>query len=79
MNSPLTYVRHETISLKTHPDFNEAWLQSRIADDPSIVGLGEVRLLDRERIHVGGGRLDLLLYDEDNNRRYEVELMLGAV
>jgi hypothetical protein len=65
--------------LLNHPTLNERWLQERIADDPSILGLdGEIRLLDRERNLQGGGRLDLLLLDDDNSRRYEVEIQLGA-
>ncbi|MCZ6493085.1 MAG: hypothetical protein O6933_03300 [Planctomycetota bacterium] len=74
----LTFVQHTKISLRKHPDYNEAWLHDRICDDPSILGLGDVRVLDRERSFSGGGRLDLLLLDEDNDRRYEVEVMLGA-
>lgn len=72
------FVKHEKISLRNHPIINERWLHDRIADDPSILGLGDVRLLDRERAVQGGGRLDLLLLDDDNNRRYEVEMQLGA-
>lgn len=72
----LKYVQHEKMSLKQH--FNEAWLHDRICDDPAILGLGDVRVIDRERICANSGRLDLLLFDEDNNRRYEVEVMLGA-
>jgi len=75
---PLEYVSHETISLLNHPNLNERWLQDRIEENPAILGLGEVRLLDRERPLQGGGRLDLLLIDDDNNRRYEVEIQLGA-
>ena len=74
----LTFVQHTKISLRKHPDYNEAWLHDRICDDPSILGLGDVRVLDRERSFSEGGRLDLLLLDEDNDRRYEVEVMLGA-
>lgn len=74
----LTFAQHKKISLRKHPEFNEAWLHDRICDDPSILGLGDVRVLDRERPCPGGGRLDLLLFDEDNDRRYEVEIMLGA-
>jgi hypothetical protein len=74
---PLTYVQHKTISLKNHPDFDEAWVQSRIAEDPSILGLGDVTLLGRERSQGKAGRLDLLLWNPDENVRYEVELMLG--
>lgn len=75
---PLNYTSHEKLSLRHRQDFNEAWLHDRICDDPSILGLGDVRVIDRERRSAGGGRLDLLLFDEDNNRRYEVEVMLGA-
>lgn len=75
---PLTYIPHETIALKGHSDFDEAWLQSKIADDPSILGLGDVSVLERERNQGKAGRLDLLLSDPRQNLRYEVELMLGA-
>ncbi len=66
------------IDLKNHPALNESWLQSIIAEDPSIIGLGELDLLARERRQPQGGKLDLLLSDSSNNRRYEVEVQLGA-
>jgi hypothetical protein len=34
-------------------------------------------LKDKERVQPRSGRLDLLLQDPDNNRRYEVEIQLG--
>lgn len=74
----LNFTRHEKISLRKHPQFNEAWLHDRICEDPSLLGLGDVRVLDRERPISGAGRLDVLLFDEDNNKRYEVEIMLGS-
>ncbi len=74
----LNYIRLKTISLKQHPNYNEAWLQQVIADDPSILGLGSVIVKDRERTHRGGGRLDMLLQDEDGIGRYELELQLGS-
>ena len=74
----LSYTKNEKLDLKRHSDFNEQWLHDRIADDPSILGFGGVRILDRERSLQGGGRLDILLLDDDNNRRYEVEVQLGA-
>jgi hypothetical protein len=74
----LTYVQHRKISLRKDPNFNEAWVHDRIAEDPTILGLGDVRVLDRERSLPGGGRLDMLLFDDDNSRRFEVEIMLGA-
>lgn len=72
----LQFVRHEVVSLKRHPEFSEKWLQDTIATDPSIIGLGELEFIDRERILDRSGRLDLLLSDGDSTR-YEVELMLG--
>ena len=74
----LNYVKFEKISLKNHPEFNEKWLQDLIADDPSILGLGDLILKDKERIQPKAGRLDLLLQDFDSNRRYEVEIQLGT-
>ncbi len=73
----LNYVKPERIGLKAHPILGEKWVQDRIADDPSILGLGDLVLKDKERIHPKAGRLDLLFQDIDSNRRYEVEIQLG--
>jgi len=71
------YVKTEILSLKNHPELNEKWVQARIAENPSIIGLGELSLKDTERKQPAGGRLDILLHDPESNRRYEVELQLG--
>jgi predicted transport protein len=71
------YVKHQKLLLKTHPKFSEKWVQERIAEDPSILGLGELILKDQERNQPGAGRLDLLLQDPYSNLRYEVEIQLG--
>ena len=73
-----SYVRSQRINLKNHPDFSEKWLQQLIADNPSILDLGDLVLRDIERKQPRAGRLDLLLQDADTKRRYEVELQLGA-
>ena len=57
----MDYVKFEKISLKNHPEFNEQWVQDRIAEDPSILGLGDIILKDKERIQPRAGRLDILL------------------
>lgn len=75
---PLDFVKPERIWLKSHPEFSEKWVQQRIIDDPTLLGLSEVELIDAENVQPRAGRLDLLLYDEQLNRRYEVELMLWA-
>lgn len=74
----MPYIKPERILLKAHPEYTEKWVQDRIAEDPSILGLGELVLRDRERTQPRAGRLDLLLQDPDTKRRYEVELQLGA-
>ncbi|MBI1904474.1 MAG: hypothetical protein HYS13_25540 [Planctomycetia bacterium] len=73
----LSYVKHEPISLRNHPDFSEAWLQKLIVNDTTMLGLGDLEVISREHVQFGGGRLDLLLADPENGIRYEVELMLG--
>lgn len=71
------YVAARPFSLKAHPDHNEKWLQRIIAEDPTVLGLGDLELRDAERPQPYAGRLDLLLVDPESNTRYEVELQLG--
>lgn len=72
------YIKPEKISIKNHPELNESWVQDLIADDPGILGLGDLVLRDKERMQPRAGRLDLLLQDPDTQRRYEVEIQLGS-
>ncbi len=74
----MEFAKFEPISIRNHSELNERWVQDRIAEDPSILGLGDIVLKDRERIQPRAGRLDLLLQDAESNRRYEVEIQLGA-
>jgi hypothetical protein len=73
----MEFIKFEKLFLKNHPELNERWVQDRIAEDPTILGLGEVILKDRERFQPRAGRLDLLLQDAESSRRYEVEIQLG--
>lgn len=74
----MEFRKSKTVNLKSHPLYNERWLQELIAKDPSLLGLGELELKDKERRQPRAGRLDLLLSDPDSLTRYEVELQLGA-
>lgn len=74
----LKFIKLERISLANHPEYREKWVQERIAEDPSILGLGDIVLKDKERSLPRGGRLDLLFQDAESNTRYEVEIMLGS-
>jgi hypothetical protein len=75
----LIYTKAEIISLKTHPDYAEKWVRDRLAEDPSVLGLGPLILREVERTQPRAGRLDLLFSDPLDHRRYEVELMLGPM
>jgi hypothetical protein len=71
-------IKLEVVNLKKNATLTEKWVQDLIADDPSILGIGDLELKDKERMQAGAGRLDLLLYDPDTLKRYEVEIQLGA-
>ncbi len=73
----MKYAKLTQLSIREHHELNERWVQDRIADDPSILGVGDVILKDKERIQPRAGRLDLLLQEVEGNRRYEVEVQLG--
>ena len=73
----MKYEKVTKLSLRNHPSLSERWVQDRIAEDPTILGLGDVILKDKERIQPKAGRLDLLLQEAESNRRYEVEIQLG--
>ena len=67
----------KAISLKRSPALTEKWVQEQIATDPTILGLGDLVLRDRERLQPHAGRLDLLLQDPETLKRYTVEIQLG--
>jgi hypothetical protein len=74
----MNLVKLESVLMKKSAVINEAWVQRQIFDDPSIIGLGDLIAKDKERIHNGAGRLDILLQDPESLKRYEVEIQLGA-
>ena len=39
----MDYVPHKRVQMKGHPFFTEKWVQQRLADDPSLLGLGDLR------------------------------------
>lgn len=73
----LKYAKPERLWLKDRPDFDERWLQARIGEDPSLLGLGDIVLKDKERQQPRAGRLDLLFQEAETTKRYEVEIQLG--
>ncbi len=70
-------VSQQRVSLKSNPNITEKMIQDYIYDNPSILGLGELAGRAKEKCQPSGGRIDMLFEDDENNR-YEVELQLGA-
>ncbi|NPV24438.1 hypothetical protein [Bradyrhizobium aeschynomenes] len=60
---------------------DEKWLQNQILNDVSILGLGELDILGRERRQPTRGKIDFLLYSYSDEKEvyYEVEVMLGTL
>lgn len=74
----MEFLKSKVISLRAHETYNERWLQALLADDPSLLGLGDLVVKEIERRQPHAGRLDMLLSDPETHTRYEVELQLGA-
>lgn len=74
----MKYVKGERLWIRSTPELSEKWVQARIAEDPTILGLGDLILKDSERRQPHAGRLDLLLQDAESEHRFEVEIQLGA-
>lgn len=74
----MDYAKSEKTTLRGL-GLDERWLQEQIAEDPSILGLGDLRVIQRERPQLPGGKLDFLLADPEEEIHYEVEVMLGKL
>lgn len=74
----MTLLHASPIHLK-HIGISENQIQDIIAKNPTILGLGDLSYLDRERRHTNAGRLDVLLQDTTNKKRFEVEIQLGKM
>lgn len=57
--------------------YDEIWLQNWLADDPSRLGLGEVKVIAQELSSTTAGSLDILAANGDIY--YSVEVQLGEV
>lgn len=73
----MEYFKAEKIYLK-NALYDEKWLQDRIEEDSTILGLGDLIIVQRERKQPTGGRIDFLFHDPEKAIMYEVEIMLGS-
>ena len=65
----------EKVSLAALPEYNESMVQEYIYENPEVLDLGELRKVKREKSQKSGGRVDMILEDEDT--WYEIEIQLG--
>ena len=75
--TPPQLTKATSIIMQQHPAINEQWVEDQIVKDTSLLGLGELEVIERQKSQPTGGRLDLLLRDPNALTRYEVELQLG--
>jgi hypothetical protein len=76
---PMELEKAAPVSLRSL-GLDERWLQDRINEDPSVLGLGNLEIAGKEHRQPVGGRIDFLLRDtEGDDTYYEVEVMLGAL
>jgi len=57
----------------------ESWLERKIRENPTILELGNVKIVSFQRKYKKGGRADLILLDEESSILYCAELMLDEV
>jgi len=70
--------KSQVVSL-SEAGLSEVELEDLIEKDPSVLGLGEVVLIEGQRRQERAGRLDLLFQDRDGESRFEVELKIGSL
>ena len=73
----MALVSKEKVIIKNTPNINEDMIQRFISENPLVLGLGDLTLLTREKIQSSKGRIDIV-FQNDNNTRFEVEVQLGA-
>jgi hypothetical protein len=78
MNPASGYVPSKRVALK-ELSLPESWLEEKIREDHTILGLGGITKTVFQRRYKKAGRVDLVLMDEENSILYCAELMLGEV
>lgn len=73
----MSLISLDKVSIKNTPKINEDMIQKYISDNPSVLGLGDLATIRREKTQPTKGRIDIMLQDDDNTR-FEVEVQLGA-
>jgi hypothetical protein len=77
-NSEPVFVPSSKVALKSL-DLPESWLERKIREDHTILGLSGITKTLFQRRYRKASRVDLVLLDEENNILYCAELMLGEL
>lgn len=77
--APARISRAEEINMRSHSEYNEAWLERQLIPDLSLLGLGSLKILSSQRSQKNGGRLDVIAEDRANESLYVIEFMLGQL
>jgi predicted transport protein len=77
-NMSSQFVMLQPVPLRSLPEGRERLVQDLIAGNPSILGLGRLELQAKEKVQPTGGRIDLVLRDEQDETWYEVEIQLRS-
>ena len=78
MEKPMSNIPIATTIPIREAGFDEYWLQEQIINNPSALDLGDLEVISKEKVQSSGGRLDILLKDSEDDKMYEVEVMLGG-
>ena len=41
----MEFAKFDPVSIRNHAELNEKWVQDRIAEDPTVIGLGDLVLV----------------------------------
>ena len=74
------FCKSEVLNLKKHPNYSETWLEETICCEPSILRLGDIKIMERQRRQKDGiARVDLIAQSEDKTEIFVIEMMLGPL
>jgi hypothetical protein len=72
-------IKMEIINLFRHSEYDEPWLKDKIAEKPELLGLGRLRLLEREKYDRIAGITDLIMESSDRKNLFVIEVMVGEI
>src|SRR5687768_16290875 len=76
ITSIASFVKARRLHLTSDPLLDDAWLRERIVEDPSLLGLGDLRVVDEGCVR--DGRLELVLRDPKTQVRFTLLVRAGV-